>query len=232
MGNYYAKEKIEFHQYEEFGLTTRFLHWVRAICIVWLIGSGFYIAFPFLFVGGDGEPTSFVQAYIRSWHIIAGFIIICAAIFRVYLFIFSKSSKPERISFLQVFNPIIWVKTIGSYLFIAKHPHIKGAYNPLQFVVYFGLAVLTLIISLTGVALYANVYHSGLGGVLGSAFKWVEVVCGGLANVRSIHHISTWGFMLFIPVHVYMVIWNSIRYHNGGADAMVSGIRYSNDHKV
>ena len=216
----------EYVQVEEFGPTTRFLHWVRAISICILMASGFYIAYPFLESVSNGEPVNFTQGYVRSVHIMVGFILICASIFRVYLFIFAKSSRFERISFLQFFNPIIWIKVIGTYLFLAKHPHIKGAYNPLQLLVYFALAVLVLVISLTGVAMYCNVYHNGLAWALAPLVKWVEVSCGGLANVRSVHHIATWCFIIFIPVHVYMVIWNSVKFHNGGADVMVSGIRY------
>lgn len=218
--------KREMEQHLEFGGMTRFLHWVRAFMIIFLIASGFYIAYPFLQPDARGEPTGFLQAYYRAFHCMAGFVLIGASIFRVYLFFFAKSSRPERISITQVFNPSVWLRTIGAYLFIAPHPHINGAYNPLQFCTYFALGILTLVICLTGASLYANVYHEGLGALCGVLFGWVEVACRGLANVRAIHHIVTWAFIIFIPVHIYLVIWNSVRYPNGGADAMVSGIRY------
>ncbi len=234
MVNNYANTGIykEIQQHLEFGGMTRFLHWIRGFMIIFLIASGFYIGYPFLQPDYHGEPVVFLQAYSRAFHCMAGFVLICASIFRVYLFFFAKSSKPERISIIQLVNPLVWVQVIGAYLFVAKHPHIKGAYNPLQFTTYFALSIITLIVCLTGVALYANVYHDGLGGLLGSMFKWVEVVCGGLSNVRAIHHIVTWVFIIFVPVHVYLVIWNSVRYPNGGADAMVSGYRYSEDQRV
>lgn len=222
----------EIQQHLEFGATTRFLHWVRAFMIIFLVASGFYIAYPFLQPDASGEPDIFLQAYNRAFHCVSGFVLIAASIFRVYLFLFAPSSKPERISFWQLLNPLVWAKTIGAYLFIAKHPHIKGAYNPLQFTTYFVLGLVTLVICLTGVNLYSNVYHDGLGGFIGACFSWVDVVCGGLANVRAIHHIATWVFIIFIPVHIYLVIWNSVRYPNGGADAMVSGIRYSEEQRV
>ena len=222
----------EIQQHLEFGGMTRFLHWVRGFMIIFLIASGFYIAYPFLQPEVTGEPTVFLQAYSRAFHCVAGFILVYASIFRIYLFFFAESSIPERVSVKQLLNPMVWFGVIGAYLFVSKHPHIKGAYNPLQFTTYFVLALMTLIMTLTGVALYANVYHNGLGWVLGACFKWVEVVCGGLANVRAIHHIVTWVFIIFIPVHVYLVIWNSVRYPNGGADAMVSGFRYSEEQRI
>ncbi|PAF46068.1 Ni/Fe-hydrogenase, b-type cytochrome subunit [Helicobacter sp. 11S02629-2] len=223
------KQPTLYKQQVMLGSTTVFLHWVRAISIIILIASGFYIAFPFLQPLTDGKPTMFLQAYIRSGHVIFGFILIYAAIFRLYLYIFSPSSKDERVSFKQLLSAKIWLATIGSYLFISKHPHIKGVYNPLQYVVYFCLGVLTLLVSLSGVVLYANVYHLGLGGVLGDIFGWVSTLVGGLSIVREIHHVCMWGFMLFVPVHIYMVIWNSVKYPNGGADLMISGRHYFPD---
>lgn len=225
--------KHEFKAYTEFSGLTRLFHWMRAISIFGLIATGTYIALPFLQSTPISEPTLFTQAYIRSFHIILGFILIGVSITRLYLFFFDKNgSKEERKSFNQFKQPKVWIEAIKCYTFLGKHPHIEGAYNPLQFITYFALALLVLLISITGIALYGNVYHSGLGAVLGFCFKWVEVLCGGLANVRTIHHLLTWGFVIFIPVHIYMVVWNSLRYPNGGADSIISGIRYQKDLKV
>jgi len=58
---------------------------------------------------------------------------------------------------------------------------------------------------------------------VGSFFKPVEVAMGGLAGVRSIHHIIAWGFILFIMVHVYMAIWIDIVYKEGTISSMISG---------
>lgn len=245
--------KKELHMHEEFSGLTRLFHWLRALCIFSLIATGFYIAYPFLMSQPDvtqatlqgsikGEVvieqqmgvvgTSYLQAYIRNVHLIMGFVLIAISCFRIYLFIFDKKSLPERISFGQVIDPKVWIGQLKAYLFIGAHPHINGAYNPLQFVTYFFLAILVLLMSLTGIVLYYNVYGDGLGAILAFCFKWVEVLCGGLANVRNIHHILTWAFVIFIPVHIYMAVWNSLKYPNGGVDAMVSGMRYTEDVKI
>ena len=176
--------------------------------------------------------NSYLQAYIRSVHLIMGFVLIGISFFRVYLFIFDKKSLPERVSFAQVKQPKVWLDTIRAYLFIGSHPHIDGAYNPLQFTTYLCLGILVLLISLTGVVLYYNVYNDGLGAILESCFKWVEVLFGGLSNVRDLHHMLTWAFVIFIPVHIYLAVWNSVKYPNGGVDAIVSGMRYTDDVKV
>ncbi|WP_300451887.1 Ni/Fe-hydrogenase, b-type cytochrome subunit [Helicobacter mastomyrinus] len=245
--------KKELHMHEEFSGLTRLFHWLRALCIFTLIATGFYIAYPFLTSQPEitqatlegtlqGEVvikqpmgvvgTSYLQAYIRSVHLIMGFVLIAISCFRLYLFLFDKKSLPERISFAQVKDRKIWLAQIKAYLFIGNHPHINGAYNPLQFVTYFCLGVLVLLISLTGVVLYYNVYNDGLGAILAFCFKWVEVLFGGLSNVRNFHHILTWAFVIFIPVHIYLAVWNAVKYPNGGVDSIISGMCYTDDVKI
>ncbi|MDE6885626.1 MAG: Ni/Fe-hydrogenase, b-type cytochrome subunit [Helicobacteraceae bacterium] len=204
----------------------RFFHWIRAFCIFFLIFSGFYIAYPFLSPEPNTEPTNFLYALFRSWHIMVGFLLISVSIFRLYLFLADGRNKNERMSVSDLFNIKIWIGQIKNYLFLGPHPYIKGVYNPLQFFSYFFLAVLVLIISLTGVILYYNVYHNGLGGILFSMFKWLEVALGGLANVRMIHHIVTWIIIIFIPIHIYMAVWNAVKHPDGGVDSIVGGFRY------
>ncbi|RDU64111.1 Ni/Fe-hydrogenase, b-type cytochrome subunit [Helicobacter sp. MIT 14-3879] len=219
-------EEKTFKRSPTFTPVVRFFHWVRAFSIFFLIFSGFYIAYPFFAPEPNGEPTNFLYALFRSWHIMVGFLLISVSIFRLYLFLVSGRNKNERMSASDLFNKDIWIGQIKNYLFLGPHPHIKGVYNPIQFCSYFLLAILVLIISLTGIVLYYNVYHNGLGAFLQSAFKWFEVALGGLANVRKLHHITTWAIMIFIPIHVYMVVWNAIKHPDGGADSIIGGFRY------
>lgn len=175
-----------------FSPLVRLFHWIRAFSIFFLIFSGFYIAYPFLTPEVSATPTNFLYASFRSFHIMVGFLLISVSIFRLYLF-FTSKSKGERISASDLFNAKIWIGQIKNYLFLGEHPHIKGVYNPMQFFAYLTLAILVLVISLTGIILYYNVYHNGLGGILQVMFKWLEVALGGLANVRAIHHINMHG---------------------------------------
>ena len=213
----------------EFSILTRIFHWIRAFAIFLLIATGFYIAYPFLAPEINAEPTGFLYALMRSWHQIFGFILIAVTIFRFYLFIFTKECKLERKSFADFFNPIIWIKILKTYLLIGGHPHMKGAYNPLQLATYIGVMFLILAISLSGLVLYANVYHEGLGGFIAPAMKPFEVLCGGISNVRAIHHILTWAFCIFIPIHIYMASWNATKFHGSGIDTIVSGVKFEKE---
>lgn len=211
----------------EFSSWLRVTHWVRAIAIVVLTASGFYIAYPFISpANSGGEPVNFLNALFRSWHIIFGFLLIAVTIGKFYLFIFDKQSHVERDSFWDFVNPKIWIQQIGYYLLITKHPHGKGVYNPLQFLAYVGIYLSIVMISLTGLILYVHVYHEGMGGLLFDSMRSLEVMLGGLAWVRELHHIFMWVFIIFLPIHVYLAVFNSVYGKSGAMDSIISGYRW------
>lgn len=213
----------------EFSKLTRIFHWIRALTIFGLIATGFYIAYPFLAPDNfTGEPTGFLYALMRSWHLILGFLLIAVTIFRCYL-LFTKECALERRSILDFFNPLVWFGVLKSYLLFGGHPHLKGAYNPLQLATYLGVMFLIFAISLSGLVLYAHVYHQGLGGFIAPLMEPLEVLCGGIANVRLLHHILTWAFVIFIPIHIYMASWNSAKFPGAGVDTIFSGVKFEKD---
>ncbi|WP_297813367.1 Ni/Fe-hydrogenase, b-type cytochrome subunit [uncultured Helicobacter sp.] len=213
----------------EFSKLTRIFHWIRALTIFALIATGFYLAYPFLAPNNfTGEPIGFLYALMRSWHLILGFLLIAVTIFRLYLLL-TKECALERRSILDFFNPFVWFGVLKSYLLLGGHPRLKGAYNPLQLATYLGVMLLIIAISLTGLVLYTHVYHEGLGGLIAPLMKPLEVFCGGIANVRLIHHILTWAFIIFIPIHIYMASWNSAKFPGAGVDTIFSGVKFERD---
>lgn len=203
--------------------TNRILHWIRAIVITGLAITGFYIAMPFLSSGGSSDRL--IYAEWVSWHVILGFILISAGILRIFLFFFGKDSGSELRSLKDEFSLKSWIIQLKSYFFIGELRK-KGLYGPLQFLSYSVIMLLVVMSSLTGLILYVHLYHQGLGGVLYEPMKVVEMWMGGLATVRLIHHITMWGFLIFIPIHVYMVIWSAIRFKHAAMDVMFTGYDY------
>jgi Ni/Fe-hydrogenase 1 B-type cytochrome subunit len=132
----------------------------------------------------------------------------------------------ERIAIVDFLSPKTWFAQIKYYLFMGEHPHLKGVYNPLQFIAYIGLYAMVFIVCITGLVLYVHVYHEGLGGALYDYMRPLEVMMGGLANVREIHHIAMWGILIFVPVHIYMAIFNSIMGKEGSIDSIISGYKF------
>lgn len=201
----------------------RVLHWIRALVITGLIITGFYIADPFL--TPEGSTDKLLYAEWTNWHLILGFILISSGLIRIYLFFFGKDSEGELRSLKDVFSIKAWMKQLKSYFFIGELRK-KGLYGPLQFLTYTMIMVLVIVASVTGLILYVHVYHQGIGGWLYDSMRVLEAWMGGLATVRYIHHITMWGYLIFIPIHIYLVIWSAIRFKHGALDVMFTGYDY------
>jgi len=203
--------------------TNRILHWLRAIVITGLTITGFYIASPFLSPAGSSDKLLFAEW--AFWHYLFGFVLISAGLLRIYLFFFGKDSSGELRSLKDVFSIKSWITQLKSYFFVGELQK-KGLYGPLQFMTYFMITVLVIVASVTGLILYVHVYHQGIGGFLYEPMRTLEYWMGGLATVRLIHHITMWGYLIFIPIHVYLVIWSAIRFKHGALDVMFTGYDY------
>ncbi|MFL1706932.1 MULTISPECIES: Ni/Fe-hydrogenase, b-type cytochrome subunit [unclassified Campylobacter] len=210
----------------EFSIGLRLTHWIRFVAIAFLVVSGFYISYVFIAPEVTNEPTIFLNAKWRAAHQVAGFILIAVTIFKLYLFFFDKLSRKELASIYDFFSPKVWIAQIKYYIFLGPHPHLRGVYNPLQFASYLFFYLVLFVICLTGMVLYVHVYHEGLGGLFYEPMRYFEELMGGLANVRTIHRVAMWIIMIFVPVHIYMAVFNAVKGKNGAMDAVVSGYKF------
>ena len=204
----------------------RIFHWLRALSILVLVITGFYISWPFLVAPQSSDVL--VQGWIRFAHIVFGFLLTSITLVRFYLYFFSRNDI-ERRSFKDVLSIRSWVIQLKSYIWMG-HLDKAGVYGPLQFMTYVAISFVALVICITGLVLYANVYHLGVGGLLGGVSDWLTALCGGLANLRIIHHYLTWAFIIFVVIHVYMAVWSGIRFKHNSVDSIVSGYDYHKDH--
>ncbi|GGY91440.1 Ni/Fe-hydrogenase, b-type cytochrome subunit [Shewanella fodinae] len=213
---------VAYKQEKVFSAAIRAFHWLRALSIVILVASGFYIAWPYL-VGADSTDV-LLQGWIRFVHLACGFTLCAITISRAYLFFFGKSDI-ERRSVRDVIRPQSWMAQIKTYLWMG-HLDKAGVYGPLQFMTYFAISLMAALMCITGLVMYANVFHQGLGGALWSTASWITESMGGLAMVRLWHHYITWGFVIFLVIHIYMAVWYGIRFKHNAVDAIVSGYDY------
>ncbi|MDD8058408.1 MULTISPECIES: Ni/Fe-hydrogenase, b-type cytochrome subunit [Shewanella] len=204
----------------------RIFHWLRALAILVLVITGFYISWPFLVAPESTDVL--VQGWIRFAHIVFGFLLTSITFVRFYLFFFSRNDI-ERKSFKDVMSFNSWIVQLKSYIWMGNL-HKAGVYGPLQFMTYVAISFVALIMVITGLALYANVYHLGVGGLLVDMAAWFTALCGGLANLRIYHHYLTWAFIIFVVIHVYMAVWSGIRFKHNSVDSIVSGYDYHKDH--
>ncbi|MBW8184928.1 Ni/Fe-hydrogenase, b-type cytochrome subunit [Shewanella nanhaiensis] len=205
-----------------FSPAIRIFHWFRALSILILVITGFYISWPFLVAPESNDVQ--VQSYIRFAHLVFGFLLTAVTLVRFYLFFFGKSDI-ERRSIQDVLSVKSWLVQLRSYLW-SGHLHKAGVYGPLQFVTYAAISFAALFICITGLVLYANVYHLGMGGMMWEPAAWITAQMGGLAEVRIWHHYLTWVFIIFTVIHVYMAVWSGIRFKHNSVDSIVSGYDY------
>lgn len=220
-------ENIVAHKH--WSVAIRINHWAMAIAIFVLIGTGFLIAEPPTILGGQ-TSLKFSVGEIRFWHILSGVILAFLFLWRVYLAFFSKfkADWKDFLAFTHIPNAIQQIKF---YLLIDKNPppH-TGLYGPMQSLAYLGLLAMVFLIVITGFILMGAGYHvAGFTAVVYTILKPVENLMGGLATVRYFHHILTWGFILFIVVHVYMAFWYDAVLKEGTLSSMVTGLMFEKE---
>ena len=64
------------------------------------------------------------------------------------------------------------------------------------------------------------------GGLIYGATNWIGALFGGMPVVRFVHHVGTWGFLIFIPIHVYLAIRADLLERTGVMSSIVSGGRF------
>jgi len=212
--------------HKHWSVAIRINHWAMAVAIFALIVTGFLIAEPFTILGGK-TGLKFSVGEIRFWHILFGVLLFFLFIWRIYLAFFStfKADWKDFLAFTHIPHTIQQIKF---YLLIDKKPppH-NGLYGPMQSLAYLGLLGMVFIILITGFILMGTGYHAaGFTSVVYTILKPAENMLGGLASVRYIHHVLTWGFVLFIVVHIYMAFWYDAVLKDGTLSSMVNGIMF------
>lgn len=215
---------------KEWSVAMRINHWAMAIAIFILIVTGFYIAEPFILTKGE-TVDKFFMGNMRYIHILFGVILLFLFIWRIYLAFFSRFHADWK-DFLAWTNIKCTIDQIKFYLLISKEgPEYKTLYGPMQSLAYIGLFFMVFVICVTGLILMGAGYHAGFTAVCYTILRPIENLLGGLAMVRYIHHIFTWGFVLFIIVHIYMAFWYDAILKKGTVSSMISGNIFKKEKK-
>jgi len=209
-------------------LATRLWHWVNAVAVIILIGSGLMIlnADPRLYWGRYGAnfdqawltfdrfpgwvtiPQTYNLALARNWHLsfalVLGFGLLAYMIASLINRHFQRDLAVRR----RELSARHVLADIRAHLAFRFHdPEAPGDYNVLQKLSYvlviFGL--LPLVIA-TGITMSPG---------LNAAFPWLLELLGGRQSARSIHFLAASGITLFVIVHLVLVIlagaYNEVR---------------------
>ncbi|MGK2963237.1 MAG: Ni/Fe-hydrogenase, b-type cytochrome subunit [Gemmatimonadaceae bacterium] len=224
LGRSLSRERGNFTWVYVWGAPLRAMHWIAAACIILLIVTGFYIGRPYFMTSGEAS-AHYLMGRVRFVHFTAAAVLVMTGIVRAYWLI--AGNRFERFAALFPVTPKNLRRTgrnLTSYLTLRpdREPGMVG-HEPLQQYTYTLLYLMTLIMVVTGFAMYGQ---SNPGGLIFRVFAWVPPLFGGLQIVRLVHHVLTWGFIIFAVIHVYFVIRSDYVDRVGRVSSMITGGRY------
>jgi Ni/Fe-hydrogenase 1 B-type cytochrome subunit len=205
-------------------LPLRLMHWAAALSIVVLVVSGFWIGRPY-FMGNAQSTSTFGTQYMRLAHFVAGMVLTATGIVRIYWLV--AGNRFERFPALfpiRLRDMKNLVKQARFYLFMPPKnmPEYIG-HNPMAQVSYTTVYIATLLMVLTGFALYTTTHPNGW---MYGIFYPVTTIMGGLQNVRLVHHVATWFFLIFTPAHIYLAMRADVVERGGGISQIISGGKF------
>ena len=105
---------------------------------------------------------------------------------------------------------------------VEEAPQYLG-HHPLQQLSYTGIYALALLQVVTGFYMYGLTDPAGF---FYGAFGWVGTLMGGAQIVRFVHHVATWAWLIFLPIHVYLAVRADVLHRESTVSSIVSGNRY------
>uniref|UniRef100_UPI0035C7C0F3 cytochrome b/b6 domain-containing protein n=1 Tax=Sphingomonas sp. TaxID=28214 RepID=UPI0035C7C0F3 len=181
-------------------LATRLWHWVNAVCIIILIGSGLGIsnAHPRLYWGRFGAnfdhawaqlpffpawltiPAHYNLAISRRWHLFFALIFAFSLLAFMIVSLLNRHFQRDLRVRAQDVNAAHLAADVRAHLQFRFHdPETPGAYNALQKLSYVAIIFIALpLVVLTGLAMSPS---------MDAAWPWLLDLFGGRQSARSLH---------------------------------------------
>lgn len=212
-----------------FNAGVRAWHWIHALAIIVLAGTGYLIANPLPSMPGEASD-SFVMGYIRMAHFIAAYVFAIGIVLRTYIAIVGDEWSRE-LFVVPIWRAEWWKRVfheIRFYLFLTRKMSKNPGHNPLAQVFMWGInIVLGVFMICTGFALYSQ--GTGAGSWADILFGWVFVIEPSSQTVRMWHLMGMWLMLLFVIIHIYMVIRAEFLSRQNGISVMINGWRTFKD---
>jgi Ni/Fe-hydrogenase b-type cytochrome subunit len=200
-------------------LVTRLWHWINALTVFVMIGSGLMIfnAHPRLYWGQFGAnfdhawlelprfpgwatiPSHYSLSGARHWHLFFALVLAFGLLAYMALSLLNRHfARDLRIRPAELGPRHLWAD-FRAHLALRFHdPANPRAYNIFQKLAYAGMVfVLIPLLILTGLALSPN---------MDAAWPWLLDIFGGRQSARSLHFIAMALTTLFILVHLTLVL--------------------------
>jgi len=200
-------------------ISTRLWHWVNAIAIFILLGSGLGIsnAHPRLYWGRFGAnfdaawvelprfpawitiPASYNLAISRRWHLLFALVLGFALLgYMIWSLVNRHFARDLRLHRRELTAAHLWADFRAHLNFRFHDPERPRDYNIFQKLSYIAVIFVALPLAiLTGIALSPG---------MNAAWPWVLDLLGGRQSARTIHFLTATGIGLFTIVHLVLVI--------------------------
>lgn len=195
----------------EHSFAVRFTHWLNAIALIAMAGSGLriYLAFPAF--GDKVPPHDFFRfpdsfslggwlAGALQWHFTFMWLFVGAGVF--YFCYELITGNWRQVVFTRKDAPGLWPMFRHYFLFGPK-PEQTETYNSLQKLAYTATILLGVLSTITGLVLYKS-----------AQLSFLVPLLGGYRSVRILHFAALAGFAAFVPGHLVMVVvhgWNNFQ---------------------
>lgn len=208
-------------------LPVRVYHWVNALALVILIATGYLIGNPVSLGGANEAYQQFWFGTVRFTHFVAGFVLFFVTVFRFYWgFVGNRFARWD--SFVLTSRKRwheMWETLKTDILQTQEEGRIALGHNGLAGLSYFVCFLAFLFVSFTGLALYSSMSSFWFA----KLFSWVIPLMGGEMAVRQWHHASMWFFVLFIPIHIYLVFYHDYVEGRGEASSIMGGWKFERE---
>src|SRR5215510_2951071 len=186
-------------------LAVRITHWINALAIVIMIGSGWRIwnsepIFDYYFpvwitLGGDPAASQDLHnelglASALQWHFAGMWLLVINGL--IY-FAYGLTSGHFRRAFFPV-GPRAFLRDLLAALSF-RLPHHPGAYNAVQKALYLGVLAAGIVMVLSGLAIWKP-----------GQFQELAWLFGGFDTARLVHFLGMSAIVLFLIVHISLVI--------------------------
>lgn len=212
-----------------FEAPVRVWHWTHALSIAVLAVTGYLIANPLPAVNGEASHH-FIMGDMRMIHFIAAYVFSIGFAVRIYWAVVGNEYSRE-LFIVPLWKAQWWHELwyeIKFYLFMTREQHKIPGHNALaQAAMWIFNVALGIFMVLTGFALYAE--GLGLGSWADVTFGWVMPLFGGPQNVRMLHLLGMWLFVVFALLHIYMAIRADIIGRQSSVSAIIGGWRTYKD---
>jgi len=200
-------------------IATRLWHWVNAVTLFIMIGSGLMIfnAHPHLYWGNYGAnfdqpwlslprwpgwltiPASYNLALARRWHLLFALVLAFGLLaFMIASLINRHFQRDLRVRTSEL-KPHSLLHDLKEHLAFRFH----DAANPAAFNIFQKLSYVLVIFILIPLMILTGLTMSP---GMDAGWPWLLDIFGGRASARSIHFIAAAGLVGFIIVHLVLVI--------------------------